>query len=365
MGVSIAFMTHPLAQSVEDNPFPKTLNEPTATQSPLPKEGAGNFFSPPADPKLGIPFSRQMRPWVDFSNGMTQQFKAPQTGSSGGAFKSSLILSAALEGSKEPISSGLTWRVFAAQTQYETKRDLVAQSTDAAPFFNLPAGDYIIHAAYGLASAIKPLRLGLEGATAALFINAGGLRVKATLGNKAIAQNRLKISLFIPEPGNLEARLVAPDIHSDEIVYLPEGNYHLESTYLEATGENRESNSQVSADLHITNGKLLDLTVRHRAGSVTLKLVNTEGGEALADTYFTVLTPGGDIIREAAGAFPTLSLAEGEYLIVARHGGKTYQSNFKVETAIDSDVEIVTQSQETPQNPDAQAPSETERQKRP
>ncbi len=76
---------------------------------------------------------------------------------------------------------------------------------------------------------------------------------------------------------------------------------------------------------------------------ITLKLVNAQGGEALANTTFTVLTPGGDVIRELIGAFPSLVLAEGDYIAIARHDGKTYQSDFKVQSAVDRDVEVSTQ----------------------
>jgi hypothetical protein len=93
-------------------------------------------------------------------------------------------------------------------------------------------------------------------------------------------------------------------------------------------------------------GKLIVATMRHRAATLTLKLVNKPGGEALANTNFTILTPGGDVIRELIGAFPSMVLAEGEYVAIARNNGKTYQSVFKVQSALDSDVEVVAKSAE-------------------
>ena len=54
-----------------------------------------------------------------------------------------------------------------------------------------------------------------------------------------------------------------------------------------------------------------------------------------------MLTPGGDVIRELIGAFPALVLAEGEYAAIARHEGKTYQAQFKVQSTLDRDVEVV------------------------
>jgi hypothetical protein len=75
---------------------------------------------------------------------------------------------------------------------------------------------------------------------------------------------------------------------------------------------------------------------------VTLKLVGSAGGEAFAGTAFSVLTPGGDVIREAIGAFPSVTLAEGEYVLIARHEGKVYTREFKIESGLDRDVEIIT-----------------------
>ena len=75
----------------------------------------------------------------------------------------------------------------------------------------------------------------------------------------------------------------------------------------------------VNADIKVISGKRIDVTIRHRCATLTLKLVNKPAGEALANTTFTVLTPGGDVIRELVGAFPSLVLAEGEYVVIARH----------------------------------------------
>ena len=84
---------------------------------------------------------------------------------------------------------------------------------------------------------------------------------------------------------------------------------------------------------------------------MTLKLVNSPGAEALANTSFTILTPGGDVIREMIGAFPSATLAEGEYIAIARHDGKTYQATFKVMSAVDRDVEVLAKEAPPPGEP--------------
>ena len=137
--------------------------------------------------------------------------------------------------------------------------------------------------------------------------------------------------------------------------------YHIVSTYLDTVGAHSgvsapansgksatavaptaiPSNSMVNADIKVISGKRVDVTIRHRCATLTLKLVNKPAGEALANTTFTVLTPGGDVIRELVGAFPSLVLAEGEYVVIARHESKVFQSTFQVQTGMDRDIEVV------------------------
>ena len=74
----------------------------------------------------------------------------------------------------------------------------------------------------------------------------------------------------------------------------------------------------------VERGRITEATLNHRAATLTLKLVAATGGEAFAGTAFSVLTPGGDVIREAIGAFPTVTLAEGAYVLIARHDGRVY-----------------------------------------
>ncbi len=51
--------------------------------------------------------------------------------------------------------------------------------------------------------------------------------------------------------------------------------------------------------------------------------------------------PGGDIVKEAIGAFPKVILAEGDYSVVARNEGKVYNGKFKVEPGFDREIEVL------------------------
>ena len=127
---------------------------------------------------------------------------------------------------------------------------------------------------------------------------------------------------------------MADDVSAEHILRLPEGRYFVESTY-------GDLNAMVSAEIEVHAGKLTDATFHHRAAGMTLKLVGQPGGEAMANTSWSVLTPGGDVIRESIGAFPSMVLAEGNYTVVARHDGRVYQRDFEVKAGLDQDVEVL------------------------
>jgi hypothetical protein len=246
----------------------------------------------------------------------------------------------------QPIHAGLKWRVFMEAPEADASHKLVVESSEPTPSLPLPNGAYIVHAGLGLAGATKRVVINGQTASEKLVLNAGGLRIIGLLGDIPINPTKLSIAIYVPERGNSEAKLVATNAKAGDVIGLPEGNYHVVSTLLDTTsgtagGSVNSTNSVVGADLHVQAGKLTDASLRHRAAVMTLKLVGAPGGEAMANTAFTILTPGGDVIRELIGAFPSLVLAEGEYVAIARHDNKTYQTNFKVVSTLDHDVEVI------------------------
>ena len=104
---------------------------------------------------------------------------------------------------------------------------------------------------------------------------------------------------------------------------LNSGVYHIVSTYGDA-------NSTISADVVIEPGKITEAGIDHDAGKVTFKLVLRSGGEAVADTRWTIYNSGGEVIKESAGAFPSHILAAGEYRVAAQHGDRQYAGAFAV-----------------------------------
>jgi hypothetical protein len=275
--------------------------------------------------------------------------------------QATLGLSAVLSGGGAPLTGGLRWRVFDARADPDGSHPLIVESGVAQPTLTIPPGDYVVHVAFGLASAAKRLSLGAGVRSERLTLSAGALRIEGTLADAPIDASKLSLAIYVPQNRNPLGKLVYAKAKAGDTIGLPEGSYHIVSTYLDTVGAHSgvsapnnsgksataapptaiPSNSVVNADIKVTSGKRIDVTIRHRCATLTLKLVNKPSGEALANTTFTVLTPGGDVIRELVGAFPSLVLAEGEYVVIARHESKVFQSTFQVQTGMDRDIEVV------------------------
>lgn len=246
---------------------------------------------------------------------------------------SQLTLSAVLEGDTTILSSGLVWRIFNDQTDGTSAR-FVQESDEAQPTFKLAPGAYIVHVTYGLSGTTRRFVLGQTALNEKIAISAGGLRFAATIGDAPIAPDLVTFTIYVAVGNDPEGRVIAENVRPGTVVRLPSGAYRIVSRY-------GDTNAATSADLQVEAGKLIDVTMKHRAATITLKLVETEGSESIAGTAFSVLTPGGDTIKDLQGAFPSLILAEGEYVLIARSGGATYTKEFKVQNGLNADVEIV------------------------
>jgi hypothetical protein len=244
-----------------------------------------------------------------------------------------LNASAAFAESNLPIRTGLVWRILEDRGD-ATQPAIIGRASSPTPNFTLAPGNYIVHVAYGFASASKRISVQTGNLNERLTISAGALRLKGAVGESPIPANRVSFSVYVPEPQNSEGRLVVANAKADDMIRLPEGTYHVVSTYGDA-------NAIMRSDLKVESGRVTEATLNHRAATVTLKLVGSEGGEAIAGTTFSVLTPGGDVIREAIGAFPSVTLAEGEYVLIARHEGKVHTKEFRVESGLDRDIEVI------------------------
>jgi hypothetical protein len=243
-----------------------------------------------------------------------------------------LALSARFGRDPPAITNGLLWRIYNDDT---SGLRLVREERTASPVLLLPPGGYIVHVTFGLANAVKRVQLRSETVREVFEIPAGGARFEGRVGDVRVPVGQIHFDVFKGSQFELgDKRAIAENVASGDVVLLPEGTYHVVSNY-------GAGNSVMRSDLRIQPGKLTDTMIVHRAAKITLKLVSDEGGEALANTAWSVLTPGGDVIKESIGAFPVVILAEGDYVAIARNEGRVYNREFKVESGVDREVEVL------------------------
>ncbi len=233
------------------------------------------------------------------------------------------------------INSGLVWRVFADRPDDTGTFKLIREERGATPNIVLPPGGYVVHVTLGLVSAVRPVTLKSETDRESFVLPAGGLRIEGRVGSSKIPQNQISFAIYKGSQfdGGDRAALV-PNVAAGDVALLPEGTYYIISNYGDA-------NSVVRSDIRVQAGKLTDVVITHRAAVITLKLVSDKGGEALANTAWSVITPGGDVIKESIGAFPRVVLSEGEYRAIAKNEGKVFERPFNVVNGVDGEVEVI------------------------
>lgn len=244
-----------------------------------------------------------------------------------------LMLEARLIESGEPLRDGLLWRVFGIEPAANGQLPLLATAQGGTTTVELAPGDYIVHAAFGRAGATKRVIVGDDDQVESLVLNAGGLKLGAVVGDEeAVAPERLTFEV-LQENESGELVPVVPKAAPGLVLRLAGGKYHVISRY-------GDVNAVVRADIEVAPGKLTEAVMRHTGAEVTLKLVSAEGGEALANTSWTVLTQDGTNVHESIGAFPSIVLAEGTYTAAASHQDQVYSRDFTVESGVDREVEV-------------------------
>jgi hypothetical protein len=233
------------------------------------------------------------------------------------------------------INGGLVWRVFTDRPDDSGTFKLVREERGATPNIVLPPGGYVVHVTLGLVSAVRPVTLKSDTFRESFVLPAGGLRIEGRVGASKIPQNQISFAIYKGSQFEAAERAaLLPSVAAGDVVLLPEGTYYIISNYGDA-------NSVVRSDIRVQAGKLTDVIITHRAAVITLKLVGDKGGEALANTAWSVITPGGDVIKESIGAFPRVILSEGEYRAIAKNEGKVFERPFNVVNGVDGEIEVV------------------------
>jgi hypothetical protein len=268
--------------------------------------------------------------------GLSTYAPAPHTSPLATAGLGRVTLAAQLIQDGADITRGLVWRIFETEPDTDGKLRLVASAKGGTQSFDLAPGQYLVHASYGRAGATKRISVGNDAKREAFVLDAGGLKLDAeNSGGARIPPEKLRFSIYEAEekPGS-ERALILPDVSPNTVIRLNAGVYHVVSTY-------GNVNAVIRSDIKVEAGKLTEATVEHRAAEMTMKLVRQAGGEAIADTSWSVQTNSGDPVRESVGAYASMVLAEGDYTIVAKNRDHIYQRDFTVEAGHNAEVEVI------------------------
>ena len=236
------------------------------------------------------------------------------------------------------LKSGLTWRVYASKTPSEGGGfKLLSTHREAMPTAALLPGEYLVNAAYGLSNLTRKIKVeGGRSVEETFVLNTGGLKLAAVLASgEPLPAGAVNFDILTDEEdqfGNRQA--ILRNTKPGTALRLNAGAYRIESLYGDA-------NAIIKADVTVEPGKVTEATIKLTGSKTTFKLVQSLGGEALADTKWTILTSAGDVVKENAGALPTHILAPGSYAVVADHGGLSYTRKFSIESGEAKQVEVV------------------------
>ncbi len=284
-------------------------------------------------PPSGLPLP------ADLPSQVMQPSLAPATPAVQATPQGTLNLSARFGKDMPAVNGGLVWRIYSDKPGPNGAMQLIREEQAATPTIPLLPGGYVVHVSLGLVSDVRPVTIKQEETTRETFdLPAGGLRIEGRVGTSKIPQGQIVFSVYKGsqfEVGTGDRTPVAQNVAAGDVLLLPAGIYYLVSNYGDA-------NSIVRSDIRVQASKLTDVVVTHRAAVVTLKLVGEKGGEALANTSWSVITPAGDVIKESIGAFPRVTLAEGEYRAIAKNDGKVFEREFQVKNGVDGEVEVLT-----------------------
>ncbi len=288
----------------------------------------------PTTPSLQVPFgSDPAFPSVsttDLFNSAVTANDQSTTSKSG-----RLTLSALLTDTGPRIKRGVTWRIFSPARNGAPPR-LISEHRAAQPKLSLPAGVYVINAAFGLAHLTRTVTVaGGEARREKFVINAGGLKIVAKAASRKFAGPiTATYDLYTDERDQFgERKKILSNMPPGRITRLNSGIYRIISRLGDA-------NAVVASEVTVEAGKLTEATVYHEAAKVTFKLVRSQGGEALADAQWIVMNSAGRVIKETAGALPTHVLAPGQYTISARWGGRLHTRSFAIQSGDNVEVEV-------------------------
>jgi hypothetical protein len=234
------------------------------------------------------------------------------------------------------LQTGLTWRIYNAKPSADGSYALISTHREATPTAALLPGEYLVNAAYGLSNLTKKIKVeGGKSLDEKFVLNTGALALRGVLANgQECPEGSVRFDILSDEEDQFgKRRTILADAPGHTVIRLNAGAYHIVSLY-------GDTNAKVDADVTVEPGRITEATIKHTGAKITFRLVQSLGGEALANTKWTILTSAGDTVKSAVGALPTHILAAGSYAVIADHAGQKYTRKFSIEPGADKQVEV-------------------------
>lgn len=236
------------------------------------------------------------------------------------------------------IDRGVVWRVYTPRGA-DGKPRLLGTYQQPFPILSLSPGDYLINCAFGRANVTRRIAVAATTRSVESFaLNLGLLKVTLLLANNQpvpAAAGSFEVLSDERDQFGQRSRVIAGG-RSGQLYRLNSGLYQVVSQYGDA-------NARVEAELTVEPGKLTEATAILQAARVTFRLVTRLGGEAMADTQWTIVDRQGDLIKESAGALPSHLLAPGTYTVSARSQGRSWRRTFAVRAGQNMQIEVLMQ----------------------
>lgn len=214
----------------------------------------------------------------------------------------------------------------------------IIRSQLKTPNFSLPAGQYRIAAALGLARAEADLDVAAgDNIDSALVLNGGELKLTSKLNGLALDQNVLyRIYGLSGKRDDANQGEVLRSTIAAPTLFLPRGRYRVESQF-------GWHNARQTREIEIRPGNLETIDFVHLASNVRLRLVARAGGQPLSPVKWTLKYNGSGTVLITQDAEPELVLQDGSYHAIAQQGAKAYTKVFEAKSNNDQIVEVIVQ----------------------
>jgi Ca-activated chloride channel family protein len=223
------------------------------------------------------------------------------------------------------------------------------RTLDPKPVLTLPAGQYVIEARAGEAARNRRVKIGAgDDIELPILLNAGILRLSSSLDggdDKSAERTNFTIkSLSASPPVNMklidghlrETPTPLPERSFRRVFILPAGKY-------EITALAGDSNARARARVEIAPGKESKLRISLKAGRLSLALLLARGDEPLPGVFWSIFDKSGAQVASASGTNPVLTLASGEYRIMAEYLDKSMERRISLGDGESRKLEFILQ----------------------